>query len=102
MLGGISWLLAWLMLSSGRLTSFAGGTSMAGGVANDWWFLNWVWVVPVAGLGFFLLEKLWDRLWTVPFALRSALRAITGYLVVGGLALTALVLGVPCPGGRAR
>lgn len=93
-LGGTAWLLSWLMLASGRLTEWDDG-SIAGAFGDDWAFLGWVWVVPVAGVAVFLLEKAWDRLTTVPFGLRAGLRAVTSYLIVGGLALTALVLGVP-------
>ncbi len=93
-LGGTAWLLAWLMLASGRLMPWQ-GTSMTGELGHDWRFLAWVWTVPVAGVGFFLVEKVWDRLTTVPFKLRSGLRAVTSYLLFGGLTLTALVLVVP-------
>ena len=93
-LGSTAWLLAWLMLASGRLETWD-GTSIDGKLADDWTFLGWVAVVPLAGIAVFLLEKLLDRLTTIPWGFRNSLRVLTGYLVIGGLALTALLLGVP-------
>jgi len=94
LLGGTAWLLSWLLLASGLLKPWE-GTTLASDLGGDWWWLGWVWVVPAAGVGIFLAEKLVDRAWTVPFGARAWFRAGTSYLLVGGLVLVALVLGVP-------
>ncbi|WP_147381363.1 patatin-like phospholipase family protein [Nocardioides immobilis] len=93
-LGGTAWVLAWLMLASGRLTTWQ-GTAISGELADDWWFLGWVWLVPAAGVAVFLVEKATDRLTTIPWGARNFLRILTGYLLIGGLAMVALLVGVP-------
>lgn len=93
-LGGTAWMLAWLMLASGRLTDWE-GTSISGEFGGDWSWLACVWVLPAAGVALFLWEKVLDRFSTIPFKARSVVRGLTSYLLLGGLVLTALVLGVP-------
>ena len=111
-LGGTAWILGWLMLASGRLDTWSEGggftywlTRVASGrlelstagdfAVDDWSRLGWVWLVPLSGGALFLVEKGLDRYYTVPYKWRSAARAVMSWLLLGGGALTALLLGVP-------
>jgi hypothetical protein len=102
-LGATAWLLAWVYLASGTLTlptyhvdKVTDTTSRihvdAGG---DWWLLQHVWWVPLAGVFLFLLERAWDRFHTVPHGARIRLRAWSTWLVLSGAVLALLLVGLP-------
>jgi hypothetical protein len=88
LIGGLAWILAWLMLASGRLP---GG----GSFGAEWATVAHVWVLPAAGALVFVFRKVVERWWTSPSWLRSLSERAIGVLIVGGGAATALVLGVP-------
>ena len=110
-LGGTAWILCWLMLASGRLTSWGDSDftdlltlaatgrlelSTGEGFAAEWSLLGAVWLVPLLGAVLFLGGKVWDRWFdTMTSGLRSATQAAASWLLLGGAALTGLMLGVP-------
>lgn len=104
-IGGLAWVIAWTMLASGRAVPWS---SRPDGASREWWWTrieragsgDWVWLdqlwwVPALGVGVFLLERLLDRYWTLPRRARQWFHTISSWLVLGGLALAAVLVGVP-------
>ncbi len=107
-LGGAAWMLAWLLLASGRLQPWPVGdhlppgeprpaATISGTFADGWpWQLvERVWLVPVAGLACFVLMKVLDKLMPGPSRVQGWLGMTSTRLLVGGGAATAVLLGVP-------
>ena len=77
-IGAFAWFLAWVFLASGTLTlpvDKTKGVLAAGSIkldlGGDWWSLQHLWIVPAIGLGAFLLERAWDRFFTVGHGWRT-------------------------------
>ncbi|MET1058957.1 MAG: hypothetical protein ABWX84_05140 [Nocardioides sp.] len=94
-IGTTAWFLAWLYLASGSITLPTPDHGIEFDAGGDWPMLQWVWVVPLLGLAAFVGERAFDRFHTVPHEARTVARAISTYLLSGGLVLTGLVFGLP-------
>ncbi len=104
-IGSAAWLLGWLFLASGRLHPWNRQDPLAG-IGGAWptgwsWqtFLwtaaSYAWVLPAAGVGLFVLEKVIDRFWTLGVKGLARLRVPSRWLIWLGGAITLLVFVVP-------
>jgi hypothetical protein len=89
--------LAWYLVASGGLRSWNFQEAEALNFADGflWNCVEWVWLVPAAGAGLFVLEKAIDRWATLSFGWRDAMRAWSARFILSGGVATALLLGVP-------
>jgi hypothetical protein len=104
-IGAAGWLLGWLFLSSGRLTAgyvVHGGlpartyADFGGPWGVDWRWVPWLCLAPlVIGVVAFVGEKLIDRFSTVWVKPRRVMRRVNRYGLIAGVALSALLLGLP-------
>ncbi len=104
-IGAAGWLLGWLFLSSGRLTRGivvpGGGSAPAfsefgGPWGADWRWVPWLCLLPlIVGVVTFAVEKVIDRFGTVWVKPRRVMRRVSRYALIGGAALSALLLGLP-------
>ena len=88
LIGGLAWVLGWLMLASGRLPG-------NGSFAQDWSPVAHVWWIPAAGVLMFVARQVTDRWWIPSTRARDLCERTTSMLIFGGGAVTALILGVP-------
>lgn len=92
----IAWLLGWYLNASGALVGWDTPDAQALQFPPGWWsIVGYVWVVPLAGVVPFLLEKLTDRFHTLVYRHRQMLRRWTSALMVWGLVASIALLGVP-------
>ncbi len=105
-IGTTAWVLAWLLLASGRIQPWPPGDhqqlgaprelpGIGGAFAPGWEPVAHVWWLPAAGLACFGLLKAWERLLPVPPKAADYLSQGSTWLLAGGGAATALLLGVP-------
>lgn len=102
-IGAAGWLLGWLFLTSGRLTtgvvmtpSKPTGVDYGGPWGADWRWVPWLWLLLVGiAIGAFIIEKFAERFDTIDAKLRNALRAASRFGLYGGSALFALLVALP-------
>jgi hypothetical protein len=104
-IGAVGWLLGWLFLASGRLTTGTVGYNLyarrtvaefGGAWGNDWKWVPLLWtVLLVAGVGAFVSEKLIDRFTTPWIRLRKGLRSVSRLGLFGAAGTFALLVLVP-------
>ena len=97
-LGVLAWWLGWFYLASGGLILADGrwqGGSYLGGEPSRWNVLDRAWLLPLAGLGIFALERFFRRLAPPPTKVSEWWRSIAVVTSWIGLAATLLFLGLP-------
>lgn len=94
-LGSVAWWLGWLFNAAGGLRGWATLDAVGGQYEDGWAGLSRIWLVPVAGVAAFAIERVGSRLHTPSVAVREFLRSAAVGLVWAGLALSALLLGLP-------
>lgn len=94
-LGGVAWWLGWMLQASGGISGVMTPEAAGGGYSGAWEWVQHLWWLPVVGVGLFVAEKVCDRFVTPPLRVRAMLRTSSVYLLWGGLAVIALLLGLP-------
>ena len=89
-----AWMLGWLFSEYDVVRGLDTATSSVSFADEPVW-ISGVWVVSVAGVGLFVLAKLADRLATAGFMASRRLTKVTALLIWGGVAVSAVLLGVP-------
>lgn len=94
-LGSVAWWLGWLFNAAGVVRGWGSLDAVSGYYEAGWAGLGQVWLLPVGGVAIFAVERVGSRLRTPPVAVREFLRSAAVGLVWVGIALTALLLGLP-------
>jgi hypothetical protein len=95
-IGATAWFLAWLYLASGTIVlPDPQASSIQFNPGGDWWVLQRVWWLPLAGVGLFLVQLAWDRFHAVPHTWRTRLADASTWLTNGGVVLLLLLIGLP-------
>ena len=94
-LGALAWWAGWLFLASGGLEGYWTTTAAASAYRDDWALLDRVWVLPLVGVGLFVLERIVNRVRTLPAPIREAWRTAAVVALWSGLVLVTLLLGLP-------
>ena len=93
-LGALAWWLGWILNASGGIIGW-NSAEPGSHFSGAWSFLGWIWIVPLAGLGLFVIERFVSRIHILSVAVREWTRSAAVILVWCGLALSALLLGLP-------
>ena len=94
-LGVLAWWLGWLLNASGGLVGWNSVVAVGGHYEGAWAWLGYFWAFPVVGVALFVLERFTMRLVTLPVTIREGLRTLAVAMLWVGVALWALVTGLP-------
>lgn len=90
-----AWVLGW-GLADGQVLRGFGTEDASVRFTGDWAWADQVWLLAAAGVGLFVVEKVvLDRLVSAGHAVHTGARALGLRLLWSGVALTALLVGVP-------